>query len=237
MNADFNELAARLQTNQRGNLVSIIVYGSATADPGKHKKADYQVLIVMKRLSAGDLRQARKVISWWTAEGYSIPVFFTVEEVDDSLDVYPIEFRHMKRTYQVIYGEDLIAGKEISNSALRWQIEHELRGKLLRLRSLYLPASLSTTETAKLMTESVVTFVRFLRPVLEILGEEPPLNRMKTIRRIGERLNIDTSPVARVLQLRYEPNDMPKIMDIEAQDLFASYLDCLDRVIDAVDNM
>ena len=76
--------------------------------------------------------------------GYEMPVFITSEEFGDSLDVFPIEFRLMKRAYRMLYGQDLLAGREASKEHLRWQTEHELRGKLLRLRSLALPASESS---------------------------------------------------------------------------------------------
>jgi hypothetical protein len=231
---EFDELVSRLRTSQGPNLVSVIVYGSAIFAPGKSPKSDYHILIVTRRLSAIDLRQVRPVAQWWTAEGYSLPVFFTAQEFDNSLDVYPIEFQHMKRAYRVLYGPDLLAGKEISNANLRWQTEHELRGKLVRLRSLYLPASLSTGDLMKLMTQSVVTFVHFIRPVLHMIGEEPPLGRMATVLRVGQRLDIDTSSVMRVLNLRDEPKEL---MDFEVHDLFAAYLDCLERVIHAVDNL
>jgi hypothetical protein len=49
---------------------------------------------------------------------------------------------------------------------------------------------------------------------------------------------VDTSPIIRVLRLRDEPGGLPGgLMDIEIQDLFASYLDCLTRVVEAVDNL
>ena len=85
-----------------------------------------------------------------------------------------------------------------------------------------------------LMTESVVSFVRFMRPLLEIAGEEAPVSRIETVNRVGELLKIDISPVARVLQLRTEPSGM---MDIETQDLFASYLECLEQLIDQVNSL
>ncbi len=234
MDYQFNELISRLQSAQGDNLVSVIVHGSAIAAPGNPKKSDYQTLIVTRRLAANDLRRFRPVIKWWTGSGYEMPVFFTAEEFGDSLDVFPIEFRQMKRAYRVLYGQDLLADREASKEHLRWQTELELRGKLLRLRSLALPAGESTRDLVNLMTESVVSFVRFLRPIPEILGEEPPLGRLATARRAGELLNVDTSPIVRILQLRDEPG---KLMEIEVQDLFASYLDCLTRVIEAVDNL
>lgn len=234
MDYQFNELVTRLQSAQGDNLVSVIVHGSAIAAPGNPKKSDYQTLIVTRRLAANDLRRFRPVIKWWTGSGYEMPVFFTAEEFGDSLDVFPIEFRQMKRAYRVLYGQDLLADREASKEHLRWQTELELRGKLLRLRSLALPAGESTRDLTNLMTESVVSFIRFLRPIPEILGEEPPLGRLATSRRAGELLNVDTAPIVRILQLRDEPG---KLMEIEVQDLFASYLDCLTRVIEAVDNL
>jgi hypothetical protein len=234
MNTNFDELVARLQSNQGNNLVSVIVYGSAILAPGNPKKSDYQVLIVANRLAANDLRLSRPVVQWWTSHGYPIPVFFTTKELNDSLDVYPIEFRHMKRAYRVLFGKDLLADKEISKASLRWQTEHELRGKLLRLRSLYLPASVSTQDLSGLMTESIVSFVRFMRPILEMIGEEPPLGRLATVKKVGERLHIDTSPLTRVLQLR---DNSIELLDMEVHDLFAGYLDCLEKVIEAVDKI
>jgi hypothetical protein len=234
MDNQFNELVARLQSAQGANLVSVIVYGSAIAAPGNPQRSDYQLLVVSRRLAANDLRQFRPVVKWWTDAGFAMPVFFTAEEFTDSLDVFPMEFRQMKRAYRVLYGQDLLAGREASKEHLRWQTEHELRGKLLRLRSLALPASESAQDLMKLMTESVVSFVRFMRPVLEMLGEEPPLGRLATARQVGERLKVDTAPLVRILRLRDEPGEL---MEIEVQDLFASYLECLGQVIEAVDNM
>jgi hypothetical protein len=234
MDYHFDEMVTRLRSAQGENLVSVIVYGSAVAAPDNPKRSDYQLLIGAHRLAASDLRQLRPVVKWWTEMGYEMPVFFTPNEFDDAFDVFPVEFRFMKRAYRVLYGRDLLAGREASKEHLRWQTEHELRGKLLRLRSLALPASESTGELANLMTQSVVTFVRFLRSIPEIYGEEPPLGRRATARRAGEILNVDVEPVIRVLQLRDEPSEL---MEIEVQDLFASYLDCLTRVTEAVDNL
>src|SRR5215510_2552497 len=234
MHHHFDELVSGLQSAQDGNLVSVIVYGSAVAAHCNPKRSDYQLLIVTERLAARDLRAMRPVIRWWTEMGYEMPVLITAEEFGDSLDVFPIEFRLMKRSYRTLYGQDLLAGREASKEHLRWQTEHELRGKLLRLRSLALPAGESSDQLANLITESVVTFVRFLRPVPEIFGEDPPLGRQATARRAGELLNVDIEPLIRVLQLRNEPREL---MEVEVQDLFASYLDCLTRVTEAVDNL
>ena len=234
MNHYFDQLVSSLQSALGGNLLSVIVYGWGVVATRNPKRSDYQLMIVTERLAARDLREMRPIIRQWTEMGYEMPVFITAEEFGDSLDVFPIEFRLMKRAYRILYGQDLLAGREASKEHLRWQAEHELRGKLLRLRSLALPTSESSDQLANLMTESVVTFVQLMRPIPEIVGEELPLGRSATLRRVGEILNVDTSPIIRVLRLREEAG---RLMEIEIQDLFASYLDCLTRVVEAVNNL
>ncbi|MBS1791075.1 MAG: hypothetical protein JST85_25410 [Acidobacteria bacterium] len=234
MDMTFDEFVSRLTASDRENLVSVIVHGSAIAAPGNIRKSDFQVLVVTRHLTAAKLRSLRSAVQWLTAQGYSLPVFFTADEFAASLDVFPIEFKLMKRAYKVLYGEDLLAGAEISPTNLRLETESELRGKLLRLRSLSLQVTDGASDLTKLMTESIVSFVRFLRPVLELLGEEPPLGRLATVKRIGERLKVDTSPLVRVLNLRDEPKDL---LEIEAQDLFTSYLNCLTHIVEAVDKL
>lgn len=234
MEDKFNELVNRLQTALGDKLASVVVYGSAIAAPGNAKRADYRTLIVTYALGADELNKARSAAQWWVAENFPLPVFFTRQEFIDSLDVFPVEFRHMKRAYRVLYGEDLPAAREAAPDNLRWQVEYELRGKLLRLRSLYLPEGGSTDNLTRLMVDSVVSFVRYLRPVLEILGETPPLGRLATVKLVGERLKVEVTPLERLLRLRAEP---VQLLAVEAQDLFASYVDCLSKIIAAVDKL
>jgi hypothetical protein len=234
MEEKLNDLVARLNGAAANNLAAVIVHGSAVTMPANATKTDYQVLIVTHALTTRDLDAVRQVIQEWTAAGYSMPTFFTVKELNESLDVYPVEFSHMKRAYRVCFGEDPLKEREISKAHLRWQTEHELRGKLLRLRSLYLPASRSARDLTQLMTDSVVTFVRFLRSILDILGETPPLDRIATVRRLGERLGIDTTPLITVLELR---ESQKRLTDSEAQDLFRRFHDCLAQTVDCVNGI
>lgn len=234
MEDKFNELVSQLRAALGNNLVSVVVYGTAIAAPGNVKPGDYLTLVVAEQFGVAELNKARPVAHGWVAQGFPLPVFFTRQEFLDSLDVFAVEFRHLKRAYRVLHGTDLIAGREAAKDNLRTQIEYELRGKLLRLRSLYLPEGGSAERLMRLMTDSIVSFVRYIRPILEILGEAPPLGRLATVRRVGERLNLDLSPLERILRLRDEP---VQLLEAEAQDLFASYVDCVSKIIAAVDKL
>ena len=230
----FADLSARLREAEGENLLAVIVYGSALAVPGGAKRSDYEWLIVLRRFNAVDLRRVGPVIQSLVKAGYALPSFFSERELRDSLDVFPIEFRQMKRTYEVVYGPDLLANLEASPANLRQQVEYELRAKMLRLRSTFLPASESAERLQRLMTDSVGSFVHVLRPILELLGVDPPVDRRAATTQVGERLGLDLAPILRILTLRDEP---VSLLEIEIQDLFSAYLDCLGAVIEAIDKL
>lgn len=234
MEEKLKDLITRLREAHEENLESVILHGSALATNQSSRKSDYNLLVITRTISVADLRRTRPVAKWWFEEGFSLPVYFTREELLESIDVFPIEFRQIKRSYRVLYGPDVLSGIDASKTHLRIQTEYELRGKLLRLRALYLPAGDSAERLTQLMTDSVVNFVQFMRPVLEIVGEDAPVGRVETVRRVGEKLQIDTSVFERILRLRAEPVDL---MEIEIQQLFAAYLEGIANVIEAVDNL
>lgn len=233
METKLNEIVVRLCEAQGENLVSVILYGSAVAE-GYASPSDLHLLVVTESLSPQELKSLRPALKWWEANGFPRATCFTKNEISKSIDVFPIEFRHMQRAYRVLAGSDLLAGVSVGKENLRLLVEYELRGKLLRLRTLYSAAGDDSRQVIMLMTESVVSFVQYLRPILELLGEEPPLKRVATARRIGETLKIDTAPLERVLRLREEATNL---FDMEVHDLFSSYLNCLEEVIDAVDSI
>ena len=140
----------------------------------------------------------------------------------------------MKRAYRVLHGADLLEDVEISRENLRLLVEYELRGKFVRLRNLYLPSSDDSDRLARLMTDSVATFVQYLRPIVELFGERPPSSAIATIRRAAELLEVDPAPLVRVLRMRQEGTHL---YGIEIQDVFEGYLNCLEKMIDAIDRI
>ncbi len=63
------------------------------------------------------------------------PLLLTPTYLASSQDVFPLEFMVMAAEHLVLEGEDPLAGVEVQPRYLRLQLERELRGKLLNLRS------------------------------------------------------------------------------------------------------
>src|SRR5215211_7665961 len=139
----FNQLIGDLKATHGDNLASVVLYGSAASGDFVQSESDYNMLIALHRITPEDLRQAQAPMREWQRLGHPLPVYFTVEELADAADVFPIEFHQMANARLVLYGHDPFEFVKLSDANLRHQTEYELRSKLIQLRRLYIPASVS----------------------------------------------------------------------------------------------
>jgi predicted nucleotidyltransferase len=232
----FNYLIDDLRATHGDNLASVLLYGSAAAGDHAGDDSDYNLLIALKRIAPEDLRLAQAPTREWQRLGHPLPVYFTVEELHDAADVFPIEFHQMRRARVVLHGEDPFSSLEISDENLRHQTEYELRSKLIQLRRLYIPASVSVEKLCALMGDSLTSFATLFAPVLMLKGDrEPPVLKREIVRATATRLGIDGAPFERIFTIK-EAGTQPA-SEREAHELFASYLDEIQKVIEAVDAM
>ncbi|HKC64833.1 MAG TPA: hypothetical protein VKB86_14415 [Pyrinomonadaceae bacterium] len=230
-----NHLVEDLRSTHGDNLASVVLYGSAAAGDYIELRSDYNLLIALNRITPADLRQAQAPMREWQRLGNPLPVYFTVEELKDAADVFPIEFHQMERARILLYGKDPFEFVELSNENLRHQTEYELRSKLIQLRRLYIPASVNTQQLSMLMGDSLASFAALFRPVLLLMGEEPPVSKRDCVRATVRLLKLDSEPFERIFDLRHS-DEMP-LTEVEANDLFAAYMEQIERVIEAVDSL
>jgi predicted nucleotidyltransferase len=128
-------LVEQLHEAAKENLESIILYGSAARGDFHEAHSDLNVLCVLRSLRAAELDRVSVAVKWWTTvQRQPAPLFFTVEELRASADVFAIEILDMQQSHRVLYGTDIVAGISVPMNLHRVQVEHELRTLLLRLR-------------------------------------------------------------------------------------------------------
>jgi hypothetical protein len=168
--------------------------------------------------------------------GHPLPVYFTFTELHDAADVFPIEFHQMERARVVLYGRDPFETLSISDDNLRHQTEYELRSKLIQLRRLYIPASVSGERLRDLMSDSLSSFATLFAPVLLLHNEEPPVLKREVVAETARLLGLDGRVFERVFELR-EAGDERAPNERAANELFGAYMAEIERVIDAVDRL
>lgn len=226
-----------LRTTHKENLASVVLYGSAAAGDAMAERFGLNVLIALHSITPEDLRLAQAPAREWRRLGQPLPVYFTLRELSDAADVFPIEFNQMARTRKILYGRDPFEFVELSNQNLRHQTEYELRGKLIQLRRSYIPASTSAEKLAALMSESLGSFSALFRPVLILHGVEPPVAKQDAVRATVELLGLDGEAFEKIFMLREVGADEFALTDEQANSLFASYMLQIERVIEVVDQL
>jgi len=230
-----NGLVADLQATHGDNLASIVLYGSAAAGDHVELRSDYNLLIALNRITPEDLRVAQAPMREWQRLGHPLPVYFTVEELSDAADVFPIEFHQMANARIVLYGRDPFEFVHLSDDNLRHQTEYELRSKLIQLRRLYIPASTSVDKLANLMNESLSSFAALFRAVLLLFGRPAPVAKPDCVRATVELLDLDPIPFEEIFNFR-SGEALPG-SEKEANEIFGAYLEQLEKVVEAVDEL
>ncbi len=218
------------------NLASVILYGSAATGDYVSKHSDYNILIALHKITPKDLRNAHASIREWHKLGHPIPVYFTVSELQNAADVFPIEFHQMEAARKVLFGKDVLANVKISDAYLRHQVEYELRSKLILLRRQYIPASESVEGLKRLMAESLSSFATLFGAVLLLAGIEPPTKKHEVVAMTVEQYGLDGGTFEKIFNIR-ENNFAETLDERGANQLFADYMEQIERVIDAVDRV
>lgn len=231
---ELKEMVAKLERSFHDRLVSVILYGSAAGEDHHTKYSDLNVLCVLKEITPRELSEAEPVLKWWREQNHPVPTLMSEEEVHNSADCFPIEFRDMKDRRKVLYGLDLIADVKIDTKFYRAQIEHELRAKLFRLRQQGARVLSDPAALLKLCIDSVSTFCVLGRHAMVVAGIDAKAERRAVIRQLSDTLRMDVTPFEILLDIR---EDKSGADPGDPGELFARYLTCIRRMVEFVDRL
>ncbi|MEI9814845.1 MAG: hypothetical protein WDO18_20375 [Acidobacteriota bacterium] len=172
-------------------------------------------------------------MKWWRQQNNPAPLLMSEEEVYNSADSFPIEFRDMQQRRRVLYGPDPIADLKIENTHYRTQVEHELRAKLLRLRQQGAAVLSDGPALLALCAESVSTFCVLGRHALTLSGGAPDVDRRALVRQLAARIPADLASFETLLDIR-EGKGSPSTVPME---LFAKYLVSIGELVTFVDGL
>lgn len=229
---NLDQLVAKLNKALGGNLVSVVLYGSAATGDHQEKFSDYNVLAILTKITPDELRAAEPVFKWWREQGSPSPLLLTEHELKTSTDCFAIEFHDIREHHRILHGPNLVDSLEIDRSFYRAQVECQLRTKLLRLRQKAGGILSDKNALRQLLVDSVSTFCVLFRHALILDGVAAPVRKREIAEAAGRHFGIDAAPFLTLLELRGQKT---KGKEIEPEPLLARYIIQIEKVIDAVD--
>ncbi len=229
---DLTDLVNKLRDAAGSNLLSVILYGSAATEEFHEGHSDLNILCVVQSLGRDDLGKLHAASAWWAKKGHPAPLFFTLDELHHSADVFAIEFLDIKAAHRILHGDDVVAALHVPMDLHRLNVERELRNNTLRLRQHYLMHPADSRKTLELMTASISSFAALFRHALMALGEERPSSKRDTMDRLGTALGFDPSPFHTVFDIR---EGRKRGRDVDVQATFDAYLDRVSKVAEEMD--
>ena len=228
------EFARRLETALGANLASLLLYGSAARGTHVAGRSDLNLLLIVKDASVAALHGATPVIAEWARGGQPPPLIFAEREWSASTDVFPIEFEDMRDAHRVLAGRDPFVTLVTRRADLRLELEHEIRGKVLRLRTEYAATAADGKALGRLLVHSAGTFFVLFRAVLRLGGGVPPADHAALVRETAAAAGLDRAAFDWVLAaLEGKP-----AAELAPYDPVAGkYVDAMEKLADYVDRL
>ena len=197
-------------------LVCLVLHGSAAGEEWVAGRSDLNTAIVVPRVTAEVLEALVPVVGRWRRHGFAVPVVLDDAYLTGARDTFPM---------------DVFATLALDPAALRRECEQEARGKLLRLRALFLEAAASPRALEQLMLDSLKSFLVVLRHLLGLRGGDAPFAYADVLA-AGEAL-LGTLPTMRRLLERRA--GLGRLDRRALHGAFAAYLGEIERIVAAVD--
>ena len=229
-----DEFTEQLKSSLGANLASVILYGSTVSGDQTKSYSRVNLCVILKEDGVPALRAALPAFREWAKAGHPWPTVFTVHRFERASDVFPIEFADIKRSRRVLFGSDPFAIVTIEAAAMRTQLEHELRVKLLRLREIYFETGGDPKGLRDALAKTLSALTAMMRTILRLMNKSVDgLSSPQVWAALAERAPIDAEAFSTVWQWRQKDRAADKA-DPEA--VFTRVLHNLETMIDFVDD-
>ena len=181
---------------------SVHLVGSALTQDYDSKTSDINSVVVLHRMDLTFLEFLAPLGKKYGKKKIAAPLIMTPDYIENSLDVFPIEFLNIKLLHHTVFGEDIFQDLVINNSDLRHQCERELKVKLIGLRQGYILASGNQGILSKGFEESFAGYMPLFKAIIVLHGKVAPRNNTEIITILETLTDIRLDVFHQVLDLK-----------------------------------
>jgi hypothetical protein len=213
---------------------SFHIVGSAITPDFREKGSVIHSVIIINSIDFGFIQFIASLGKKYGKKGIAAPLIMTPRYIQDSLDVFPIEFHDFQLIHKTVAGDDIFKNISIRKEFLRLQCEREVKVRLIGLRQSYITSLGEKSRLAEILSHSIVGCMPLIRAVLFLSDREPPVKRRESIRAFQEVTSINAGIFENLLELRA---GLIKPSREELHNIFERYhlvLESVETFVDAI---
>jgi hypothetical protein len=214
--------------------LSASITGGALSEGFDPQHRHVNVLVIVRELPISRIDAIAAAVPHTLKPPHVDPLFMTLQQVQRSLDVFPIEWTDMKERHWRLEGVNLLDTLEVPQTYLRLQVEQELRGKHLRLVQEYLTGEGHPERLHAALARLASGFHTLFRALIRLHGEAPPPSLDRVIARVAEIHDLDAPALMGAHRLRAQDKH-PGVE--ETRSIYRGFLTQVERLTAAVDGL
>lgn len=214
-------------------LQSAVLYGSAVTADYAHGRSDINVFFVFDTVGLPLLKSLRDVYKKHFKKMRANPVTLDAEYINDSTDVFPMEFLEWKENGVVFYGANPLEALDISSANLRLSIEENLRGKRLRMIQSFFEMDPRRGQIMPFLYYTLPNFAVVARNLLRLMDVAVTADKAAMLGALERKTGVELTTFKRLLQVKA---DNLKVGAAEAEIMFKQFLEEIDALILFVDS-
>lgn len=230
----FNQLRSEAQGLFGEQLVSLAVFGSAATQDFHPGTSDINAVLVLTEVALPQLQQSQELCRRLKKFRLAAPLVMTEAFIRTSADVFPIEFLEIKEKHLLLAGKDCFSRLKIDLKNLRHECEHELKGRVLRLRQSYMEVGKRPRQVQSLLLAAHNANYPAFRTALRLRKFKPPVEKSAILTEVAAKFDLDASVLLRVRQLR---RGELRLGGEQIVELFEKYSEEVEKLAQAVDRL
>jgi hypothetical protein len=213
---------------------SLYLVGSVLTEDFREGASKIDSVIVLQKMDLAFLDHLAPLGRTYGQKGIAAPLIMDPAYLHSSVDVFPLEFLNFKLLHHALYGDDLFAGLELNRQELRYQLERELKGKLLWLHRIYV----SSMGEGKILAADIVRhfdgYPPLFRGMLHLLGRTPAAALKGDLDQLRRAAGVETGVFEDIFAFKNDPARFSP--DVISQ-LFGRFYQATEKLAEVVDGL
>ncbi len=228
------DFADKLTAELGENLQSITVVGSSLTGDFRPGQSDINTVLVLRRHTLASLNAIAALARPMRRKRISPPLLMTESYIEQSRDVFGVEFLDFQLTHQTILGDDPFAALTFDKKDVRLQCERELKAMLIRLRQGYVAAAANKKLVRDVLISTAKDLMPLLRAMLWLKDVDRPTKAEPTLLEAVEQFLINKDSL---ITTRKWQHQRMRLSNFELENAFESIYATVEQLALFVDKL